>query len=288
MAFKTLVGMITVIAAFIIILYSVAYPMTIKAKESGEAGVCGLQLYLLSVKNKVTFGLSVPKTPPKCRAKILTIDEKIVKEYLDDAEKAFKRYKADPEKYAEVLQFFDTESEGSRWEWALDKIIADQLFNCWAFKAVFGTINTIELLASDRVCLLCSLIKFKDAKKILEKIGQPKRPFIAAEDYIGSLGAFMRAETRGKGKETKTYYDWINNKYQFYPLVEVPYKIDPFSEYAIIYVMTKTPVDIDFGEGVTLEHQKNWIEFLPSQYLTSEKDYFGRVHKPCEGGILGT
>jgi len=287
-AWKTLVSMIAILAAFLILIFAVVYPFMIAAKEAGESGVCGLQLYLLSVKQKVSLGLALPKTPAECRAQVVRIDEEMVEQYLDYADEAFKRYEAEPEKYAEVLSYFDTNSEASKWEWAVDKIFADKLFDCWAFKAIFGSLNTIELLADKVVCLECSLIQFKDADLIKKKIGRPKMPFIPDERYIGSLGAFMRAESRGYGKDAKTYYEWLNNKYQYYPLIEVPYMIDKFSEYAIIYVMTQTPVDIDFGEGVKINHQKAWMSFLPSGDLTSDTSYFGRVHNGCEGGILGT
>ena len=143
-------------------------------------------------------------------------------------------------------------------------------------------------------CLECSIIQFKDSKILKEKIGintkKHKRPFIVDKNYIGSLGAFMRAEVKGQQQDKfyaeKTYDEWINNAYQFYPLKEIPFNLD--QQLSVDYVMTTKTATISFDEGVEVNVQKTWLELIPSAYLTMDKTlFFGREHKKCEK-IIGS
>lgn len=276
-AWNTLVRMIAILAAFLVLLFVIVVPLVEQASEIGESSSCGLKMWLFAIQKKVSMGLSTPKTPSECRAQIIVIDEDSISDNLDLAKEAIERYKKDPVKHGEALQFFD-DSDSSRWEWAVDKIIADAIYDCWSKKASFGAVDTTSLLTEDTTCLHCSLIKFDNVDKIKEKI-TPKRPFIADKSYIGSLGAFLRAELVGLGNQKQSYDYWINNDYQFYPLNEIPYKVDSSSEYSVVYVMTKDSQDIPLIGDV----QKTWIELLPSKYLTSSYDFFfGRSHKACD------
>lgn len=295
-AWKTIIMMIAILATFIILLFAVVLPMA-KSAVSAGAGVCGLKLYMMSVAKSATLGLVMPNTPPECKTQIVKVTEGMVEDYLDYADVAFDKYDSDPKKYAEVLQYFNTQGPGreaSKWEWALDKVIADQLFNCWSLKAAFGSINTVALLESASInCLECSIIQFKDSKILKEKIGinsdKHKRPFIADKNYIGSLGAFMRAEVKGQSQDKfyaeKTYDEWINNAYQFQPLKEVPFNLD--EQLSVNYVMTTETFTISFDEGFDTNVQKTWLELIPSAYLTRDIIFFGREHKKCEK-IIGS
>ncbi len=278
MTFTTLVSIIAVLVVLIVLLIGVVYPMVKTTKEVGKSAGCALQLLLRSIPKKASMGLITIKAPPECKVKILKIDESMVKDYLKDAETAVKKYKASPDIYWEVLQYFDS-TESSYYEWALDKILADELFDAWAYKALFGSVDTTHLLETSNTCLLCTVISFD--KELRQKI-RPIRPFIANPAYIGSLGAFMRAEMKGhklKGDLTDmSYFDWLNNNYQYYPIKEVPYSIGERDEYAIAYAMSNEPIELITGGEV----QKSFLEFVPADQLTADKEYFGRVYEACD------
>ncbi len=278
---KMLVRIIALLVVLIVLIF-VVNDFLKGAKEAGESSMCGLKMYVASFQEQSTLGLITPKTPPECSAKFVQITPDKIEDVIDAGypELAIDRYYEDPSNYFEVLQFFKKD-EASYWEWAVDKLIADQLFDCWSAKAVFGAINTKSFLSSGRTCLLCSKIQFKDKHKIEEKIGKPLRPFIGDENYFGSLGAFLRAEKKGWRKDDKTYDEWINNNYQYYPLKEIPFELD--EEYAVVYVMTREEGLIP---GVGLG-QKSYMEFIPSDQLKNDYSKFGKVYKECDQ-ILGT
>jgi len=273
---KFIVSIIAILAFFIIVLVGFIYPQMIKAKEAGESGVCGLQFYLQSMKKY--SGVSLPNTPAECEASDIVIDISKIKDYLDDAEESIDKYYDSPSVYHEALAYFE-KTESSYWEWAMDKIIADALFDCWVLKGNFGATNTVELLSYDVNCLICSYIRFKDTNKIIEKISS-KKGFFANEDYIGSLGAFLRVEEKGYGTsdnyDKKTYSEWLNNNYQWYPVGEIPYLIG--EEYAVSFVMSNKLGSIP----LVGDFQKNWIDLRPSNLLTSNYDLFGKKVKACE------
>lgn len=284
--FKMLTRMIAILAVLIILIFAVVIPFTKKASDIGESSVCSLKLFLTSTLQSATLGLVTPKTPSECKTKMIKITADMIKDKLDEAELAIEKYYSDSSKYAEAISFFKQDGESSRWEWALDKIIADELFNCWAFKAAFGSINTINLLSYDTVCLECAIIMFKDVEKIKEKIGIGKdfhKSFITDKNYIGSLGAFMRAETKGSqgsAYSEKTYAEWINNNFQLYPLIEVPFSLD--EQYSVVYVMFRGYNDVPLFGNV----QKTWLELKPSMLFGEDHTWFGNNFKKCEK-ILG-
>ena len=272
---------VTIIAllVFLIIMIFFVHDFITEATEKGEAGVCGLRLYVQSFKKY--SGVSLPKTPVECEASDIMIDKSLIKEYLKDAEKAIKKYHDSPSKYYEALMYFE-KSESSYWEWAIDKIIADELFECWVLKANSGKTNTVDLFEYDTTnCLICSYIRFKDIDEISKHIA-PKKGFFANENYIGSLGAFLRAEEKGYGSSEnyvqKNYTDWLNNENQWFPVSEVPYLIRKDTPYAILFAMnTKIEYIPLFGDV-----QKNWIELRPSDKLTSKYIMFGNRGDACK------
>ena len=288
-AWRTLIMMIAILATFLILLFAVVVPYMEAAKEKGESAICGLKWYLTTAAQKGTLGLVAPKTPPECATRTITVDKKEIKKHLEEAKIAIDKYYSNTTYFAEVIQYFDPDSEASQWEWALDKIIADQLFDCWAYKAIFGSINTVDFLKAGTTCLECAIIEFDDVKDIKEKIGigtnKHKKPYIRDKNFIGSLGAFLRTEYIGleKGDQivaVKTYDEFINNQNQFNPLIDIPYDFD--RKWSVIYVMTRDYTIIPLYGRV----QKVWMELWNSDYLTTESTSFGRYHQACEK-ILG-
>jgi hypothetical protein len=288
MEFETLVKMLAILVALVVIIMVILIPVLKSASHLGETSTCSLKLFLSSALKKGTLGLTSIDTPPECATKIIRINEGLLKSHLEEAEIAIDNYYKDPVKYAEALQFFDRDCSSSKWEWALNKIFADALFDCWALKAGFGVIDTSSLIGSDTTCLVCADITFnqKDLENIKKLIKTPcHRPFIADKDYIGSLGAFMRAEFKGSYDgslyNARTYDEWINNNYQAYPLSLIPYNLD--SQYSVVYVMTGDILEIPLiGRA-----QKSWLELRPHYLnLFSKGSVFGREFERCEK-VLG-
>ena len=259
------------------------------AQEAGESSVCGLQMMFKGLGSTFTLGKVKPADlPDNCRVNDVFIDEDMVEDYLDEAEEAIKKYRLNPQKYSEVLEFFD-ESDERKWEWALDKVLAEQLFDCWARKASFGAVDTTDYMRSNLDCLWCAKIKFDES---LRKKINPKKYFVKGPPYIGSLGPFLRAEEKGyefKGKATKRTYDaWINNLYQFYPLREIPYHLHLVDKkgkpdsWALVYAMDSHNFIVEVT-GFT--YQKSWMSFFPAKNLKKELYWFGSSmteHNACE------
>ncbi len=76
----------------------------------------------------------VAAIPPECKAHRFTITKNDLERLVPDARKAINMYHEQPEKYAvsgvgvDVLQTF--KPDGGEWEWALDKLVADELKSC--------------------------------------------------------------------------------------------------------------------------------------------------------------
>jgi hypothetical protein len=204
-----------------LIIFAIVYPVVKEVIETeGEKGTCEWSLVMHSIAKLGDWSL----IPAECRANRIEIDLKYLERYHKEAKKRMEIYAKDQTKYAEIYKIFkDPKDPNMLNEWALNKIVATEMKNCWdqvlkgqlplfdqwwklyswgphreptdgevAFETWF---NVLKMHQPPVNCIVCSRIKFSD--DVRKKFG--------SKNTIDSLDVWMRNNYPKIGG--KSYYE---------------------------------------------------------------------------------
>jgi len=125
---NTLRDLCILLVVFTIIFLGVFPKFKEKLVEAGEKSKCEWSILLASVQKFGTAGIA-EGIPEGCKAKMVSISMKDLEKGQKLAKKRIKEYIDKKEVYKP--RFFTNTDQDTLYEFALDKIIADELVDCW-------------------------------------------------------------------------------------------------------------------------------------------------------------
>ncbi|VVB81063.1 Uncharacterised protein [uncultured archaeon] len=230
---ELLVGIIALMAFLVVALVIVYPPIKDWMFGAGQTGQCQFSILLRTISKQMSFGFG--EIPAECQMKRITVTDKEIDSYTSLAKNRIASYKAqnNPAQY----NFPDTPQ--SEYNWALEKIVADEMVDCLN-KGWRGRLNLEATgLPTDmfkelgaQMCILCTRIKFDQT----------------AQNLFGQKNFTMKPWLDANVKESKTYYNLLTEN------------TDPFYQAFVTYSQfdIRKPTAIVFIAGV----EKKEGEFL--------------------------
>ncbi|MBN1644479.1 hypothetical protein JW851_00365 [Candidatus Woesearchaeota archaeon] len=128
-AVSTLVGL-AMLAIVIVVIFLIVFPVIKDLFEKeGEKIACEWSLVFHSIAKLGDWSL----IPAECRAHRIEVNLEDLEKYKKEAEKRIKTYTDDPDKYGPILKYFNKKDDPAQLrEWALNKIIAVEMKDCWS------------------------------------------------------------------------------------------------------------------------------------------------------------
>jgi len=239
-----IVGAIT-----LLVLLGIGYTMYKILEKSGTKGQCQMAALKYTGQKYLSAGFKAAEA--RCKADTPTIEVKDLDALKSRAETAIDRYISEGSPAADYF----SQTEQSRYEWALDKIMADELVNCFGkgwrgWLDLQGTTTGNILLAETgaQVCILCSRVKFSPEVR----------------DIFGSTTEFdLRPWLDANNKEGKTYYalltQGVDPSYQF-----LDKSFDISTSKAVLFVAGTTK------EAFALTQAKGGVGIFDYDSITSD------------------
>jgi hypothetical protein len=151
---------LAVVGIVIIVMFAGVFPVfEKKAEASIEKGKCEITVLLSAVALKGSIGLV--EVPPACKMRRIDVTMDMVNSLSEFSAKRISVFQQLPAKYKDALSYFPDQSPNTLNEFAIDKIFADELDNCWD-KVLQGklTIFGDKAFRGHMNCIICSKIKF--------------------------------------------------------------------------------------------------------------------------------
>lgn len=213
---------LAILAIAIAVLFYLIFPVVKEALVgSAEESECEWGLVLHAITKMGDWSL----IPPQCSAQRPEISLSSLKEHEKEAKARINVYKKDKTKYAEILRFFnDPNNQNQVNEWALNKIVATYMKNCWTKKVSRGKLpifsqwqgliswgtekapgtgeDAVNLYIARMheppvLCILCSRLKFSE--DLINAFGSRK--------YIDSFDVWLRYNY--PSFDERSYYEII-------------------------------------------------------------------------------
>ncbi len=157
--FDTLIYL-AIVVAIIVVLFLMVFPAFRSTAEAAiEKGKCEITILLSALVQ--TGSIGAIEVPPACKMKMINISMASLKNEYVYAQNRLATYNQNKEKYAEILEVLPKDKNEAVAEFALDKIIADELDDCWG-KVLRGKlpIYSNEYFSKRINCIICARIKF--------------------------------------------------------------------------------------------------------------------------------
>ena len=209
---ELLVGIIALLATFVVLLTIVYPPVKNALFGTGETAECQFSILLSSVTKTLTFGFG--DIPAECKMKRMTITDKHIEQYQNYGKKATDRYR---KQNVPAQSDFPQNKEGIN-RWAFSKIIADEMVDCYN-KGWRGGIDLTatgwptDIIGKETgafLCILCTRILVDDtAQQMLGdnfiKIG----PWLDANNKEGKTYMALLTEGTHTSYQSFVKYSWI-------------------------------------------------------------------------------
>lgn len=214
----TLVEILSVTAALLVLLMLVWPALREVLFDTGTKGECQFSLTVSSLSSLAGTEIG------SCPTEKVKIGNAEINRYLPLAERQVNEYHKNPSQ--EIAQQYPLNPTGYK-QWAMDKIVADQLVDCWE-KVVFGKFlpkKWTNVLKEDVICVICSTINFqKDLpfeittavqdKNWINKINEPGNPSLKP--------GFLMPWLKNNYYQGQTYFDYIMRPMKPFPFDDNP------------------------------------------------------------------
>lgn len=291
-----------------LVILAIVFPSVRDVLEpEGEKAACEWSLVMHSIAKLGDWSL----IPPECRANRIEITMKDLRKYGREASKRIEVYKENPTKYEKMLKTFDDPTDPNIVdEWALNKIVAEEMKDCWekvfkgrlplfekwwrlyswdpvtgvpenqetAFELWLPLIGTQRFHGPPTNCVICSRIKFSD--KVKKEFG--------SRININSLDLWLKYNYPKTGG--KSYYDGLTEGQselkglftsQYYYSIDEPLAVVYEKIYFDQEIIKKSDQlwKFVFG-GDDAQYEYNFLKIIP---YTQES----LIHPPKEDGTGG-
>jgi len=227
-----IVGAIT-----LLVLLGIGYTMYKILEKSGTKGQCQVAALKYTGQKYLSAGFKAAEA--RCKADTPTIELKDLDALKARAKSAIDRYVSEGSPAAAHF----SQTEQSRYEWALDKIMADELVNCFGkgwrgWLDLKGTTTASFMLRETgaKLCILCSRVKFSQEVR----------------DIFGSTTEFdLRPWLDANNKEGKTYYALLTQGVDDLSktFLDPPFYISTSQAVLFVAGTSKDPFALTQGQG---------------------------------------
>ncbi len=208
-----IIALVGTLAVFLVIVYPPFknFLFSLLGKTS-----CNWSLLLATVAKFGAFGGG--ELPVECQMTKLHVGPKELDSYAVMAKKRINTYLTKPG-YEDVKGVYPPNTLGYK-HWALDKIVATEMANCWD-KTWHGKVNPTDWMKAfhvDVVCVVCTRIEFDpDLPGFLKSYKLDLVPWLKTNNYQG-----------------KTYYDYLMQDQQPFAFNNAPW-YDINRRWAVVY-----------------------------------------------------
>ena len=129
-AIDKFIGLAIVVIVMLVVLLGVFPGMREKLAQAAETGTCDWNIFMAGIRKAGTLGIA-EGIPEGCKAKRIELTLTDVQRQLGYAKNRLKVINTDP-KYKDKAPSFTNDDEKTQYQFAMNKLIADELAGCWA------------------------------------------------------------------------------------------------------------------------------------------------------------